>query len=184
MTASHGHVRGQVVRLEVHGSSPVVGSDPRSEPIWMTRYMPHQIKLTYGRRLLRLHQHPASGGWGSGGRDHSFNRLVRPAVTSVRPPGSGRTDQVRADGIRLAGTGFITAPSMTTPAVVYRHRAMRSLRARATMIFLRIPPPRRSTRSWNHRLSAEVGWFCNHSQASSTMVVRSRGLPDLETPCS
>jgi hypothetical protein len=23
----------------------------------------HQIKLTYGRRLLRLHQHPAFGGW-------------------------------------------------------------------------------------------------------------------------
>src|SRR3954469_12046404 len=94
--------------LGVHESSPAVGSDPRSEPISMTRCMPHQIKLTYGRRLLRLHQHPASDGWGSGGRDHSFNRLVRPAVTfnrlvrpavtSVRPPGSGRTDQVRADG--------------------------------------------------------------------------------------
>jgi len=36
----------------------------------------HQIKLTYGRRFLRLHQHPASGGWGSGGRDHSFGRCL------------------------------------------------------------------------------------------------------------
>ena len=27
------------------------------------------------------------------------------------------------------------------------------------MIVLRIRPPRRRTRSWNHRLSAEVGWF-------------------------
>src|SRR5271154_3901131 len=44
---------------------------------------------------------------------------------------------------------------MTTPAVVYLHRAMRSLRARATMVVLRIRPPRRRTRSWNHRLSAE-----------------------------
>jgi len=26
--------------------------------------MLHQIKLTYGRRLLRLHQYPAYGGWG------------------------------------------------------------------------------------------------------------------------
>ena len=43
-------------------SSPAVGSDPRSEPISMTRWMPHQIKLTYGRRLLRLHQHPRSAG--------------------------------------------------------------------------------------------------------------------------
>jgi len=51
----------------------------------------HQIKLTYGRRVLRLHQHPAFGGWGSGGRDHSMGRLLRPTATSVRPPGSGRT---------------------------------------------------------------------------------------------
>src|SRR5438045_4822313 len=57
---------------------------------------------------------------------------------------------------------------MTTPAVVYRHRAMSSLRARATTVVLRIRPPRRRTRSWNHRLSAEAGWFCSHSQASST----------------
>src|SRR5215472_13590680 len=42
------------------------------------------------------------------------------------------------------------------------------------MIVLRIRPPRRRTRSWNHRLSAEVGWFCSHSQASSTIVVLSR----------
>src|SRR6204780_4408215 len=144
----------------------------------------HQIKLTYGRRWLRLHQHPASGGWGSGGRDHSFGRLLRPSVISVRPPGSGRTDQVLADeGQIVAGAAFITAPSMTTPAVVYRHRAMRSLRAKATMVVLRIRPPRR-TRSWNHRLSAEVGWFCSQSQASSTIVVRSRGLPALNTPSS
>src|ERR1700752_3250404 len=60
---------------------------------------------------------------------------------------------------------------MMTPAVVSRHNAMRSLRARATMVVLRIRPPRRRTRSWNHRLSAEVGWFCSHSQASSTIVV-------------
>src|SRR6266849_5107096 len=72
---------------------------------------------------------------------------------------------------------------MTTPAVVYRHRAMRSLRAMATIVVLRIRPPRRRTRSWNHRLSAEVGWFRSHSQASSTIVVLSRGLPALDTPC-
>src|SRR6202163_759829 len=146
----------------------------------------HQIKLTYGRRLLRLHQHPAFGGWGSGGRDHSIGRLLRPAVTSVRPPGSRKDCQVLAGwGQIVAGAGFITAPSMTTPAVVYRHRAMRSLRARATMVVLRIRPPRRRTRSWNHRLSAEVGWFCSHSQASSPIVALSGGLgPALDTPCS
>src|SRR5215472_10116030 len=84
----------------------------------------------------------------------------------------------------LPDAAFIMAPSMTTPAVVYRHRAIRSLRARATMIVLRIRPLRRRTRSWNHRLSVEVGWFRSHSQANSTMVVLSRGLPALDTPCS
>src|SRR5207248_7567674 len=34
---------------------------------------------------------------------------------------------------------------MTTPAVVYRDRAMSSLRARATTVVLRIRPPRRRT---------------------------------------
>ena len=35
---SHGHVRGQGSGLGVHGSSPAVGSDPRSEPVSMTRW--------------------------------------------------------------------------------------------------------------------------------------------------
>jgi len=33
---------------------------------------PHQINLTFGRRAKRLHQYPACGGRGSGGRDHSW----------------------------------------------------------------------------------------------------------------
>src|SRR4051794_25923938 len=35
---SHGHIRGQGSDLGVHGSSPAVGSDPRSEPVSMTRW--------------------------------------------------------------------------------------------------------------------------------------------------
>ena len=46
------------------GISPAVGSDPRSEPVSMPDGKLHQINLTYGRRLLRLHQYPAYGGWG------------------------------------------------------------------------------------------------------------------------
>src|SRR3954471_14886689 len=37
-TSSHGHIRGQGSDLGVHGSSPAVGSDPRSEPVSMTRW--------------------------------------------------------------------------------------------------------------------------------------------------
>jgi hypothetical protein len=44
---------------------------PRSEPFYVTWSLPHQIKLTFGRRSRRLHQDPACGGWGSGERDHS-----------------------------------------------------------------------------------------------------------------
>ena len=63
---------------------------PRSEPYFMTWLVPHQIKLTSGRRSKQLHQYPAFGGWGSGGRDHSFTRLFKPVHCSVRSPGSVR----------------------------------------------------------------------------------------------
>ena len=64
----------------------------------MTWWVPHQIKLTYGRHSKRLHQYPAFGGWGSGGRDHSFARLFKPVDCSVPIPGSVRTDQVPGIG--------------------------------------------------------------------------------------
>ena len=77
---------------------------------------------------------------------------------------------------------FITAPSMATPNVTYFHSATSSLRAMATMVVFFPRPP--STRALNHNERAEVGWFLSHSHASSISVVRSRGFPALETPCS
>jgi hypothetical protein len=58
---------------------------------------PRQINLTSGRRAKRLHQYPACGGRGSGGRDRSKLRLFRPWFSAVRLPGSARTDQVLED---------------------------------------------------------------------------------------
>src|SRR3954465_2765447 len=52
---------------------------------------------------------------------------------------------------------FITAPSMTTPAVTYFQSATSSFRASATIVVLRRRPPLRFTRSWNQRVSAECG---------------------------
>ena len=75
----------------------------------------------------------------------------------------------------------MTAPSMTTPAVAYFHRAMRSLRASATIVVLRERPPCLRTLSWNHRLSAEPGWCRSHNQANCIMAVRSR-VPRLGHP--
>ena len=56
---------------------------------------------------------------------------------------------------RLAA--FITAPSMTTPAVTYFQSATSSFRASATMVVFLRRPPLRLTRSSNHRASADCG---------------------------
>ena len=70
---------------------------PGSEPDCATWAFPRQIKLTCGRRIKRLHQYPACGGWGSGGRDHTYRRQFKPMASSIRPPGSAETDQVSVD---------------------------------------------------------------------------------------
>ena len=51
--------------------TPAVVSHPRSEPASVIWSFPHQIKLTFGRRVMRPHHNPACGGQGSRGRDHS-----------------------------------------------------------------------------------------------------------------
>jgi len=99
---------------------------------------PRQINLTFGRRARRLHQDPACGGGAQedetildgGFLGHGFFRFV--------PPGSARTDEVLED-LKVRSTvyrqdAFITAPSMTTPAVTYFHSATSSFRAKATMV--------------------------------------------------
>ena len=40
---------------------------------------------------------PRAAGSGSGGRDHSNGRLLKPTASSVRPPGSTGTDQIPGD---------------------------------------------------------------------------------------
>ena len=51
--------------------TPAVVPHPRSEPASVIWSFPHQIKLTFGRRVMRPHHNPACGGQGSRGRDHS-----------------------------------------------------------------------------------------------------------------
>jgi hypothetical protein len=105
----------------------------------------HQIKLTCGRRSERLHPNPAFGGGAQeaetllpvGSLDQRTYRFGH-----LRSVGTGEVLE-DGDGVVWRGfqAGFITAPSMTT-----------------TVVF-RIRPALRWTRSWNHRLSAEAGWF-------------------------
>ena len=61
---------------------------------------------------------------------------------------------------------------------------MSSLRARATIEMRRIRPRSEPTRWRNQQLRALAGWYLTHIQASSTIVVRRRGLPAFEIPCS
>jgi hypothetical protein len=46
-------------------------------------------------------------------RDHSYGRLLRPTAVPVRPPGSGRTDQVLPNGVKSS-----SAPPSSRPLLV------------------------------------------------------------------
>src|SRR5215469_10286139 len=128
------------------GSSPAVGPNPKSEPVSIdlmaccTRSSSHTVATCCGcTNIPRTARGAQEAGTilsvGCGGqRPFRFGHLDPAGLISLCGWG-----QIVADA------AFITAPSMTTPAVVYRHRAIRSLRARATMIVLRIRPPRRWT---------------------------------------
>ena len=67
---------------------------PSSEPIRVTRPVAGHDQPHIRSPPMRLHQDPACGGRGSGGRDHSSYRLLRPWLGSVRPPGSARPVRV------------------------------------------------------------------------------------------
>ena len=85
--------------LRVHGLSPRVVMDPRLS-LFPIRAFLARFKLTYGRRsgaaapLSRIRR------LGSGGRDHSWGRLLRPYARPVRPPGSAGADQAPSDDER------------------------------------------------------------------------------------
>ena len=80
---SHGRFRVKGSGSSAYQKLRLLFRYPRSEPYFMTWLVPHQIKLTSGRHSKQLHQYPAFGGWGSGGRDHSFTRLFKPVLCSV-----------------------------------------------------------------------------------------------------
>jgi hypothetical protein len=77
---------------------------------------------------------------------------------------------------------FMTAPAGISPWVTYLERAMSSLRASATIEMRRVRPRSEPTRWRNQWLRALSGRYLTHIQASSIIVVRSRGLPACEMP--
>jgi len=54
----------------------------------------------------------------------------------------------------LQPAGRKTTPSIVSPVVTKRQRAMSSFRASATIIVLRVPARRSAVRAWYHRASA------------------------------
>jgi hypothetical protein len=80
------------VRSSAHAGASGLGvqTASRFEPI-VVLAIPNQNNLTSGRRAQQPHHDPACGGQGSGGRDHSCCRHLRPCGLSVHPPGSVRT---------------------------------------------------------------------------------------------
>jgi hypothetical protein len=83
---------------------------------------------------------------------HGFRRFVY-----LDPPGLIRSWKIMDSVSAYRQATFITAPSMTTPAVTYFQSATSSFRASATMVTFLRRPPLRTTRSSNHRVSADCG---------------------------
>ena len=123
------------------------GRDPWFEPVSRSGVAPDQPHIR-SSRFQRLHHDSAFGG---GAREagpffasaflsqaiHRFADPDRPGLISPR--------QIRRGGLRFLGRGqaevFMTAPSMTTPALVNFHSATNSLRASATISRLRAALP-------------------------------------------
>jgi hypothetical protein len=62
--------------------------------------------------------------------------------------------------------GRNTAPAGTSPVVTKRHKAISSLRARATIMVLRTPALAPSVRAWNHWVKALSFWNKSQRHAS------------------
>src|SRR5215471_10733724 len=105
---------------------------------------------------------------GSRGRGQSSTRGFKPYDRTVRPPGSAGADQAPTivflifslgrEDLPSQTTGFMIAPSMSSPAVTYFHRATSSLRASAVIIdFLRVLVAPAPTRAKYQRANADCG---------------------------
>ena len=77
--------------------------------------------------------------------------------------------------------GRRTTPSGTTPSRTSRHRAIRSLRAKATIIVLRVPRAF-SVRARNHCAKALFFWNRRNRHANWIMPRRTRALPERASP--
>jgi hypothetical protein len=135
---------------------------PWSEPDGMTRLVARARSTLYTVAVRNSSTNiPLAADKGSGGRDHSAWRHLRPRFGPARPPGSTRTDQVLEEAHnsvqRTHQAAVMIAPSTTTPALTYFHSATSSLRASATIVVFLRRPLFCLTRSLNQKVSADRG---------------------------
>jgi hypothetical protein len=143
--------------------------DPRSEPgsddLGATR-----INLTFGRRSWRpdtMIPHAAGGLerarpiWNSGILSHAVARFAHPDRPGlIRPRRLRLILSLLRELLSHASqaTGFMMAPSMSSPAVTYFHKATSSLRASAVIAtFLRALVAPTPTRAKYQRAKADCG---------------------------
>ena len=87
---------------------------------------------------------------------------AKPFDVPLLKPGSrgdptGPTGNVSRGASSQRGYAFSSAPSGTIPCVTYRHSAMITRRAKATIPMRRVTAPPPPKRTWYHCVSALVG---------------------------
>lgn len=115
----------------------IITQKPRSEPVPDPRQA--RINLTSGRRRYGCTIIPPTAA-----RAQEDETILDDGVSAMprcgRPPGFRRADQARTE-LLLGCQARMAAPSITTPALTYFHRATTSFRANAVIItFFRRPP--------------------------------------------
>jgi hypothetical protein len=168
-------------RCRIRGSSPLLtaalmSAEPHIRSPFSERLAPQSLILEV-IGLGRVGPHCISAY-----RSHCLRRPARPDPTRLIRPRGTRDNALSPS--RMPQTAFTTAPAGISPRVTYLDRAMSSLRASATIEMRRVRPRSEPTRWRNQPLRALSGWYLTHIQASSTIVVRRRGLPAFEIPCS
>src|SRR6516162_8216931 len=170
-----------------------VGMTIRGEPAFECAYQSPTTLYSVGPRTQTMMQSCASAAKLQGGGPILFLGTKAMTQAGTPPPrtvigdpsqtgGLGRNCPVSsATSVHCAGRR--TMPSGTTPSRTSRHKAIRSLRAKATIIVLRVPRAF-SVRARNHCAKALSFWNMRNRHANWIMPRRTRALPERASPFS
>ena len=115
-----------------------------TRPVSVAASNSHPVAAFIGRTNI-----PLASGEGSGGRDHSLLGFLSQAKfrsAHLDPPELIMPRKIEKGGSVCFQAAVVSAPSSTTPAVTYFHKAISSFRAKATISTFRTRPPLSCTR--------------------------------------